>query len=175
MIRGYLRLVVFAAGLLIGVQVPGFIDQYSKRVNAHYLEAEKNFSFFQQTADRYFEGNVTALIQHYDASEDPVFQDDAESVQGIFSRVQRLSAEAAAMSQQWYKRAAHVLWEPHPEIIKETFAAYSYTVPLEPKAIAWGVGVGLTVALLLESVFLAVFQSVRFGMAKCARQVGWSR
>jgi hypothetical protein len=172
MFRGYLRLVVFAVGLLVGVQVPGFIDQYSKRVNAHYLEAEKNFSFFQQTADRYFEGNIASLIDHYDASEDPVFQDDAESVQGIFSRVKMLSAEAAAMSQQWYKRAAHVLLSPNQELLEETFSEYSYTVPLAPEAIAWGVSVGLSVALLLEALLLALAGSMRFGVARCVHRAG---
>ena len=46
MLRAYLRLVVFALGLLVGVQVPGFVDQYAKRVSAHYIEASKNFAGF---------------------------------------------------------------------------------------------------------------------------------
>jgi hypothetical protein len=30
MLRSYLRLVLFTAGLLIGVQIPGFISDYSE-------------------------------------------------------------------------------------------------------------------------------------------------
>lgn len=41
MLRSYLRLVLFTAGLLIGVQIPGFISDYSKRVEAHLIEAQK--------------------------------------------------------------------------------------------------------------------------------------
>jgi hypothetical protein len=50
-LRAYLRLVLFALGLLIGVQAPGFVDQYSKRVSAHYIEVTKNFAGFQRTAE----------------------------------------------------------------------------------------------------------------------------
>ncbi|WP_122242773.1 DUF2937 family protein, partial [Pseudomonas syringae] len=32
MLRSYLRLVLFTVGLLFGVQIPGFISDYSKRV-----------------------------------------------------------------------------------------------------------------------------------------------
>ena len=62
MLRAYLRLVLFALGLLIGVQAPGFVDQYSKRVSAHYIEAKKNFAGFQHTADAYFGGSMAALV-----------------------------------------------------------------------------------------------------------------
>jgi len=64
----YLRLVLFAIGLLAGVQTPGFIDQYAKRVSAHQIEVAQNFSGFQQTADRYFGGSVEALLAHHAAS-----------------------------------------------------------------------------------------------------------
>ncbi|RML78834.1 hypothetical protein APX70_05575, partial [Pseudomonas syringae pv. maculicola] len=39
--RSYLRLVLFTTGLLFGVQVPGFISDYSKRVEAHLIEAQQ--------------------------------------------------------------------------------------------------------------------------------------
>ena len=41
MLLSYLRLVLFAIGLLVGVQVPGFINDYAKRVEAHLIEARQ--------------------------------------------------------------------------------------------------------------------------------------
>lgn len=41
MFRSYLRLLLFTLGLLLGVQVPGFIDDYAKRVDAHRLETSR--------------------------------------------------------------------------------------------------------------------------------------
>jgi len=62
MFTDYLRLILFAVGLLAGVQVPGFIDQYAQRVSAHQIEVATDFRGFQQVADQYFGGSVEALI-----------------------------------------------------------------------------------------------------------------
>ncbi len=80
MFAGYVRLIVFAIGLLVGVQVPSFVDQYAKRVSAHQIEVAGNFRGFQDTADRYFGGSVEALITHHAASDDRVFQDEAKTI-----------------------------------------------------------------------------------------------
>src|SRR3546814_884014 len=74
MLRSYLRLTLFALGLLVGVQVPGFIHAYGEHVGARRLEAQQGLTGFQDTAGRFFEGNLNALVEHYRASDDPVIQ-----------------------------------------------------------------------------------------------------
>lgn len=73
MLRSYLRLVLFTVGLLFGVQIPGFISDYSKRVEAHLIEAQQAVKGYTATAQQFFKGDIRALIQHYRSSEDPVF------------------------------------------------------------------------------------------------------
>ena len=47
-ILDYLRLLLFTGGVLIGVQVPGFIDQYGKSLEAHLLESSQSLKEFQR-------------------------------------------------------------------------------------------------------------------------------
>ena len=54
MLRSYLRLLLFTFGLLVGVQVPGFITDYSQRLEAHRLEAEQSLKGFRATAQKFF-------------------------------------------------------------------------------------------------------------------------
>ena len=56
MLLSYLRLVLFAAGLLIGVQVPGFINDYAKRVEAHLIEAQAGLSGFPEHRQSILQG-----------------------------------------------------------------------------------------------------------------------
>lgn len=154
MARGYLRIVVFVCGLLIGIQFPGFMDQYEKRVDAHFNEVEKNLAGFRETADEYFQGNLESLIRYYEKSNDPVFKADAKSVDSIYARWQMISAERKAMQGPWYGAAFHLVFFHNDEILAETFASYSYTVLFTPKAIAWGVAIGFFVSLAAE-LFLA--------------------
>lgn len=150
LLKHYMRLGIFAFGLLVGVQVPAFVDQYSKRVDAHLLEATQNLSGFQFTADRYFSGSIEALIAHYAASNDPVFQQDALSIRAIYTRVLALQKESGRLAQDSLHRAWHVFSRPTSTLFDETRQVYSYTVPLNPLALIWGAGFALIIALLFD-------------------------
>jgi hypothetical protein len=152
MLRGYLRLVVFALGLLVGVQGPAFVDQYTKRVSAHYLEVQQNFAGFQQAADQYFNGDVNALVTHHLQSPDRVFRGEAKTIGDLFARMRSLAAEMQALNGSTFAKLIHIVVNPNREILQETIAAYSYTVPLSPEAIAYGVTVGLLLALAAELI-----------------------
>jgi hypothetical protein len=161
MLAGYLRLIIFAIGLLIGVQVPSFVDQYAKRVSAHQIEVSVNFKGFQETADRYFGASVPALIAHHAASADQVFQVEAKVIREMYERLLALNAEVAAMQGPLIKQVVHVLFSANREILDETRRAYTYTVPLDPTAIACGVSLGACLAILIESLLLGLWRLAR--------------
>ena len=161
MLRGYLRLVVFSVGLLVGVQAPGFVDQYAKRVSAHYIEAQHNFAGFQQAANQYFNGDVSALVAHHLASTDAVFKGEAKTIGELFARIRALSAELAALNGASLARLIHIIVNPNRDIFQETVAAYSYTVPLSPDAIAYGVITGLVLSLAVELILAGLYVLMR--------------
>jgi hypothetical protein len=160
--------VLFSFGLLIGVQAPGFVDQYAKRVSAHYIEATKDFAGFQRSADQNFGGSVDALIAHHQSSTDPVFQGEAHSIATIYTRLKGLALELEAMSRSLPSRIVHVVLYPDKEILHETIAAYSYTVPLNQEAILCGLLVALLLALLVEFIVLGVMGLGRLSMGSAS-------
>jgi hypothetical protein len=165
MLADYLRLILFAVGLLAGVQLPGFIDQYAKRVSAHQLEAATDFRGFQQIADRYFGGSVEALIAHHAASPDPPFQQEGAAIRTLYDRLTALDAELAALRGPLIAQIFHVALRPNREILAETRRAYSYTVPLNPAAILCGVLAGALLALCVEALYSGLWR-----LAKPARR-----
>lgn len=156
MLRSYLRLVLFTAGLMIGVQIPGFISDYSKRVEAHLIEAQKSLGGYNDTAQRFFKGDVQALIQHYRSSDDPVFRTDADNLNTLLTRTQTLDREWLALQGPWYMRAYHVLTAADPDIRKETWNGYSWQVLLSPDVIGWGLVCALLFSLVIESFVLFI-------------------
>jgi hypothetical protein len=154
MLRSYLRLMLFALGLLVGVQVPGFIEAYAQRVDAKRMESERGLDGFRNTARQFFAEDLDALIAHYHASDDPVIQSDAKSLETLVRRSRMLEREWQAMQQPWYVRAWHVLFGADAELRQETYAGYRYQVLLAPEAIAWGLSCGLLLAWLGESLLL---------------------
>lgn len=157
--RNTSRLAVFAVGLLIGIQVPSFVDQYRQRIDAHFQEVSINISGFQRTADRQFAGDLEALIAYYAASNDPVFESDAESIRVIADRYTRLTEERAALETNAFSMAVHVMVAADREFLQETMDQYTYTVPLTTVAIQWGLALAIFIALALDGCV--------FGCKKC--------
>ncbi|MFD2643171.1 DUF2937 family protein [Pseudomonas japonica] len=172
MLRSYLRLILFTCGLLLGIQVPGLINDYSQRVQAHLLESREGLKGFQQTAQRFFKGDLQALVRHYRASDDPVFQSDAESIDSLVSRNRMLEGEWQALQAGWASRTLHVLTQPDPAIREETLKGYSYQILLTPEAAGWGLSCALLFALVVESLLLLVGWVIMGGRRK-AVQPSW--
>ncbi|MBA1201463.1 DUF2937 family protein [Pseudomonas capeferrum] len=156
MLRSYLRLLLFTFGVLAGVQVPGLITDYSQRVEAHLLESREALKGFQQTAQRFFNGDLQALVRHYRTSDDPVFNSDANSIESLLVRNQAFEREWQILQGPWLSRTWHVLVAPDAQLREETLKGYSYQILLSPEAVAWGLGCGLVLALVVESLLLAI-------------------
>ncbi|MCF7204068.1 DUF2937 family protein [Pseudomonas oligotrophica] len=161
MLRSYLRLALFALGLLVGVQVPGFLEAYSRHVEARRLEAEQALGGFHDTARRFFDGDLAALVAHYRESQDPVIQSDAASVDRLVQRASLLEREWQAMQRPWYARAWHVLLGAERSLRAEVWRSYEFRVLLAPDAVAWGIGSALLLAWLVESLLLALSYPLR--------------
>ena len=153
MLLSYLRLVLFAIGLLVGVQVPGFINDYAKRVEAHLIEAQTGLRGFESTAQQFFNGDLQALVAHYRASDDPVFQSDANSLGAMLDRQVALDKQFQAMQGPWYIRALQVAVAADPDIRLETWNGYSYQILLAPEAMGWGLGGAMLLSFGLECLF----------------------
>jgi len=154
MLRSYIRMLLFTLALLVGVQVPGFMLDYEQRVDAHRLESEQSLSGFRRTADQYFDGSLERLLAHYQASDDPVFRSDADSLGLLMRRNALFNEEWQALQGPWYEKAWRILVRPNPELRDETLQQYRYQVVLTPAAIAWGVGLGLGLSVVLETLAL---------------------
>lgn len=161
MFRAYIRLLVFAFGLLVGMQLPSFIDQYQKRVDAHLIEAEDNFKHFQGTADRHFGGDVEAMIAHHEKSPDPVINEDAVSIRHIWQRVQLWRGEMQALSQGWMMSAWHIAFHANADIYRETRKAFTHAIPLTQAAIVAALVVAFVLAFVIELLLVLVLRSLR--------------
>ncbi|WP_282110948.1 DUF2937 family protein [Shewanella algicola] len=157
----YLRLVLFVCGVLIGIQVPGFVDQYGQRLEAHQLEAKQSLAEFQHDADRFFAGDISKLIQHYRKNNDPVFSAGGESIESIYQRYVALTDALTRFRQHSYSPYQQVILAPQTDIQAEVWKNYSHVILLKPEAIAIGTLLGLLISILCESVLSILYLGCR--------------
>lgn len=156
MMRSYLRLLTFALGMLLGLQVPGFMDDYSKRIEASRLESQQALLGFRKTAERFYQGDLRRLHEHYQRSADPVMRSDAASIEGLIERSELLENEWQVMQRAWPVRLWHMLTRADHQLLSDTWRSYHYQALLTPEAITWGLACGFLLAWLIELLGLSL-------------------
>ncbi len=146
----YLMIVVACISLLIGLQIPNFVDQYQKRVDAHLREVSINLLPFQEIANKYFSGDIRKLIELHRNSEVKPFQEEGLAIEKMVARKLRFEADLAAMQASLPQKALNILLHGDKEVIDEAMAQYSYSVPLNQDALIFGACAALVILLLLE-------------------------
>ncbi len=148
----YLMIIVACVALLLGLQVPNFVDQYQKRVDAHLREVTVNLQPFQAIADKYFAGDMQKLIALHRSSGEKPFQEEGAAIEQMVQRKLRFEADMAALQASLPVKALRVMFAGDQEIIDETLGQFSYNVPMNQDALLFGAAFSFFVLLLLEGL-----------------------
>jgi hypothetical protein len=146
----YLLIFLACLGLLGGIQVPSFVDQYEKRLDAHLLEVQADLKGYQEIADRDFGGSMESLIRRHRESTDMVFRDEAEPIEKMYLRLLHYRDQRQGLGTQLPGKVWYLLRYGDHDLLQETWARYSYTIPLDSIAIYSGFAAAALVVILLE-------------------------
>lgn len=149
----YLLIFLACLGLLAGIQVPSFLDQYEKRLDAHLLEVQTDLKGYQEIADRDFGGSMESLIRRHRESTDMVFRDEAEPIEKMYLRLLHFQDQRQGLAAQLPGKVWYLLRYGDHELLRETWERYSYTIPLDSIAIYAGFAAAALAVILTE--FLA--------------------
>jgi hypothetical protein len=171
MLYRYLLILIACAAVLGGVQVPSFLDQYAKRVDAHLAEVRVALAGYQQIADRQTGGSLEALIARHRASSDTVFKAEAAPLQTLYDRYRRFAAEQAGLQGDWLARLRYVLLHPDRELLEETRRQYTPALTLDRSALSAGTLAAL-LALSIVELFAALLRAL-FAPRRRADTLRW--
>lgn len=147
------RLVLVIAacsGLLVGIQIPNFVDQYQKRLDAHLREVQHHLRGFQEVADRYDGGSLESLILRHERSADPAFRAEALPIRRMVDRYRRYASRALALQVGLPRQVLAIATDPDRELLDETWRQYSYAILLDRDAVLAGFALMACVVLVLE-------------------------
>lgn len=153
MIYRYFCIILACFLLLAGLQVPAFVDQYEKRVDAHLIEVTENLRGFQEIADDYYEGSIEALIAKHQASNDLTFQLEAKPIGDMYDRYLAFKKEKDRLDTNLINQLVHIVYGADNELLEETINSYTYTITLDKESVISGAVlliVGLLIADLLS-------------------------
>ena len=144
---------VFAAGFIAGMQFPAFVDQYAKRVNAHYLESKLNFKGFQLIADQFFGGDVYALIAKHESSDDKVFFREGAVIRKNYERMLYLERHDMELKKGVIAGIKEFLFYADKQIFSEIYYGFSPVLALNLISVFSGIVSGFILWILFYVLF----------------------
>jgi hypothetical protein len=156
----YLLILIACGALLLGIQVPNFVDQYQKRLDAHLQEVRTDLKGYQDIADREFNGSLEALIRKHKESTDRTFHDEAAPMESMYLRRVHFESQRDALLVGLPQQAWFLLLHGDRELLGETWSNYSFAVPLNSLALMSGGALAAALLLVVE-VFAGLLRALR--------------
>jgi hypothetical protein len=143
-------MLIFTAALMIGVQVPNFVDQYVKRMEAHLNEARIQYNEYQKIARLVPGRSIEDLIEKHTTSDDSTFRAEAEPLKKTLQRKEFFEKEMIALQGSFWTQGIHILTSVDKEILSDTYKSYTANLPLNTNAAICGLIFGLLASLIME-------------------------
>lgn len=155
-----LLFIAIAAGtLLVGIQLPNFVDQYEKRLDAHFIEVQTNLKPFQDIANQFHNGSMEELILKHKRSDDVTFNAEGDAIDKMYRRFQRFANERDQLQTALPQQLMFIATRADRELVDETRRNYSFGLLLNTEAVITGFVLMLGVIVALEIV-AALFRSL---------------
>ncbi|TFG93616.1 MAG: DUF2937 family protein [Syntrophobacterales bacterium] len=157
----YFLILIACASILFGIQIPNFVDQYEKRLDAHFLEVQNNLRGYQEIADRHCGGSMEVLIKKHEESEDRALREETEPIRNIYKRYLSFQSERGSLETGLAGKIAFIIAKGDRTLINETYINYSFTIPLNQSAVLSGVLSAAFVLVVVELLLLALSRLFR--------------
>ena len=171
-VTGLVDRLVFAAGVIVFLQLPHFIDQYTQRVGGYYDAERVQLEKYQAIADQNFDGSLDALIEEFRASGNNAVRQMGEQVAAMKITMAQLRSgldrlESSDLLQQITYLATHLDYE----LAKGTLRVFKPGAPFSLGAFVSGVIGGMLFSLLFH-VALRLFAYIFRGGKNCMLKLG---
>jgi hypothetical protein len=161
LLQRYSLKLVFVLGLLIGLQLPNFLQQYEHRLDAHYQEAKRQLQQYQDLAELYFQGDLSALLIEHEKSTVELFRTEAKVIEKLQKRVDYLQEKKNTLQGPLVNRLYFLVTELSSPIMLETKENYNAEIALNRDSIVVGITLALICTLSLELLFFVIAYQAR--------------
>jgi hypothetical protein len=150
MIKDLLDKICFAVGVMVFLQLPHFIDQYTQRMGGFSESMQQQISEYQSIADEHFNGDVMAYIARLEQNSDPAVAKSAEQVANRLQEAEHMQAELQVYEQEplWYQMP-YFFTHLRMDLARGTLKNFAPGLPLN----LWAWGYGLLGGVLFSLLF----------------------
>ena len=153
MLKNLLDKICFALGVILFLQLPQFIDQYTQRIGGYVDSQQAQIADYQILADRHFSGDLQAYLNRLKQNPDPVIADSAEQINTLISDSKSLAQEASIYESKplWYT-IPYFISHFRIELVKGTARNFTPGMPINLWSWLYGLVGGVLFSLLFNGI-----------------------
>ena len=154
-IKGLLDRVCFTLGVLLFMQVPHFIDQYTQRLGGYYQAQLGHLSQYQEIAKKQHHGDLELLIQEFESSSRAAVQETGKNIRNIRDNSALLAKEVNVLENKAFVfKLTQIFTGMRYDLAKETLKTYKVGVPLSVEGLICGLLGGVLMSLIFNGCCL---------------------
>ncbi|WP_223787727.1 DUF2937 family protein [Marinicella meishanensis] len=156
MIKNLLDKIFFAVGVMLFLQLPHFIDQYTQRMGGYHDSQAQQIKEYQAIADQHFAGDLSAYIQRLQQNSDPAVAESASQMEQRIAQTAAIKHELAVFEEEplWYQ-VPYFLTHMRMDLARGTAQNFAPGVPIN----LWAWGYGLVGGVLFSLLFNGVVKA----------------
>jgi hypothetical protein len=164
-------ILIFTLGTLLGSALPGYSLQYQQRLQSKLEQVRIDLEPFQDIANRFHEGSLTALIGHHLKSDDSTFYAEGLAIRRMAQSENELVSANAALNGSPLSRAIYFIEEADYETAKGTWKDYRPSILLTADSMKFSLAVGIALCLLSYTFWRIIRLLLKWGYS--AAGWGW--
>jgi hypothetical protein len=152
-IVGFIDRLCFAAGVLVFLQLPHFIDQYTQRFGGFYDAEKAHLEKYQSIADQNFAGDLKALIRQFKSGGSQAIIQTGEAIEKTYVRVSEFEKGLKALEGgDFIRKVMYLSINIDYDLAKGTLRVFKPGIPFSVEAVACGVFGGVLFSLFFNGL-----------------------
>ncbi len=151
MIKQLLDKIFFTCGVIVFLQLPHFIDQYTQRIGGFAESKQQQLSEYQSIANRNFNGDLELLIDSFNRSNDAAVRETGRNISLTQVDVKKLNEETEVLNKQsLLQKSLFLTTNLRMNIAKGTLRVFQPGVPFNLWALLYGLVGGILFSLIFN-------------------------
>lgn len=145
--------IFFTLGVIIFLQLPHFIDQYTQRIGGYSESNLQQLMNFQTIANNNYDGDLNKLIEGFTTSNDTAVRQTGENIQTTQLNAKALNHEIKILENEGlFIKIIFLTTHLRLDLAKGTLRSFQPGIPLNLWAIIYGLIGGILFSLLFNGV-----------------------
>lgn len=154
MLLGLLDRIIFTCGVVVFLQLPAFIDQYTHRLGGFHRAQQAQIANFQDIANNNYAGDLDKLIADFAASDKPSIRDTAKNIQSSRNNAEAIQTELKVLeTHSLTQKLFFLVTNLRYPLANDTLKQFNPSIPLNIQSLLYGL-IGGILASLLFFVFI---------------------